>query len=139
MKNLVVLEFAKMRRQHLPLLGVCLLLVVVTLSSMGLFVEANRSKFTDPDAFPWAGLLLNYVFMSALVAPLFTAIFASRVTEIEHSGNGWMLAAGTGVGVGTLCRAKLIVLSVIVIPSVFIQSFLLLCIGNLAGITRPLE
>jgi len=139
MKTLIILEFAKMRRQHLPLLAAGLLTVVVALSSMSLFVDENRSKFTDPQALPWAGLLLNYVFMSAMVAPLFTAIIASRVTEIEHSGNGWMMAAGSGIGSGKLCHAKLIALSLIIFPLAFIQSALLLCIGHIAGIARPID
>lgn len=139
MRRLIGVEFRKMRRQRFPLLAGVLMCVVVALSSVTLFSAGARARFDDPTALPWAGLLLNYAFMSAMTAPLFTAILASRLTDIEHAGGGWMLAAGSGVGAGSMCRAKLVALTCAVVPVVTTQTALLLAAGRLAGIRRDVE
>lgn len=139
MRRLVSIEFRKMRRQRLPLLAGVLMCAVVALSSVGLFSAGVRARFDDPANLPWAGLLLNHAFMAAMTAPLFTAILASRLTDIEHSGGGWMMAAGSGIGSGSLCRAKVVALTCVVVPVVAAQTVLLFLAGRLAGIDRSLE
>lgn len=116
-----------------------LVIAVSALSSVSLFSEAARTTFDDPAARPWAALLLTYTLMSAIGSPLLVAVLASRQTDIEHSGRGWILAATAGYLPGMVCRAKLMVLGLVIAPAVVAQSALVLALGHLAGIRVPLD
>lgn len=139
MKNSISLEFRKMRRlRTLPLL-LGLIIAVAALSSASLFSGSTRNTFNDPAAQPWAGLLLSYTMMAAMTSPILTAVLASRQTDIEHSGSGWTLAATAGRTPGTLCRAKLAALAILLLPAILLQSLLVLGTGLMAGIQVPLD
>lgn len=46
-----------------------------------------------------------------VMTPMLVAVIASRATEAEHGGQGWLLHATAGVRPGTLARAKILALS----------------------------
>lgn len=139
MTRAVRLEFLKMRRLRTGLVLALLVVAVAALSSISLFSGGTRKTFDDPGAMPWAGLLVTYTFMAAMTSPILTAVLASRQTDIEHSGVGWTLASTAGYTPGTLCRAKLAALSLILLPALVVQSMLIVGIGMLAGIRVPLD
>ncbi|RKE63601.1 ABC transporter permease [Microbacterium sp. AG238] len=135
----VVLEIRKMRRlRTIPVL-VGLVLAVAALSSASLFSGTARETFDDPAASPWAALLLSYTMMAAMTSPLLAAVLASRQTDIEHSGNGWVLAAGAGRTPGRLCAAKLLTLAFTLAPAIALQTAAVVAIGVLAGIRVPID
>ncbi len=135
----VRLEFRKLRRlRTLPIL-IVLVVAVAGLSAMTLFSGSARDAFDDPAELPWARLLLTYTMMAAMTSPILTAVLASRQTEIEHSGAGWLLAGSAGCSPGVLCRAKLIALSLLLLPAVAVQTLLVIGLGAFAGIRVPLE
>ena len=139
MTRAVVLEFRKMRRLHTgPIVGL-LVIAVAALSSMSSFSAGTRETFDDPSASPWAALLLSYTMMAAMTSPILTAVLASRQTDIEHAGAGWTLAATAGFPPGTLCRAKIVALSLVLLPAVGLQSLLVIGAGAAAGIRVPLD
>ncbi|WP_338573631.1 ABC transporter permease [Arachnia propionica] len=139
MRNNIWLEFRKMRRLHtLPLL-IGLIAAVAALSSASLFSGRTHEMFDNPAAHPWASLLLSYTMMAAMTSPILVAVLASRQTDIEHSGVGWTLAATAGHTPGTLCRAKLAALAILLLPAVLVETLLVIGIGRLAGIQVPLE
>ena len=133
------LEFRKMRRLRTGLILAILIVAVAALSSASLFAGSTRESFEDPAAAPWAALLLTYTMMAAMTSPILTAVLASRQTDIEHSGVGWTLASTAGYAPGTLCRAKLAALSLILLPALAAQSLLVIGIGMFAGIEVPLD
>lgn len=133
------LEFRKMRRLRTGLILALLVVAVVALSSTSLFSGGTRENFDDPDAMPWAALLLTYTMMAAMTSPILTAVLASRQTEIEHSGVGWTLASTAGYSPGLLCRAKLAALSLILLPALVAQTLLVIGAGAFAGIQVPFE
>ncbi|GAA4285188.1 hypothetical protein GCM10022261_27190 [Brevibacterium daeguense] len=133
------LEFCKMRRLRSGLVLTILVVVVAALSSASLFSGGTRDSFDDPLAMPWAALLLTYTMMAAMTSPILAAVLASRQTEIEHSGVGWTLASTAGYSPGTLCRAKLAALSMILLPAVIVQTLLVIGAGTIAGIQVPLD
>lgn len=139
MRRTVALEFRKMRRlRTLPLL-IGLVVAVAALSSASLFSGSTRKTFDDPSALPWAALLLSYTMMAAMTSPILTAVLASRQTDIEHSGIGWILAATAGHTPGALCRAKLAALALLLAPAIAVQTLLVLAAGMLAGIAVPID
>lgn len=139
MNGSVALEFRKMRRlRTIPLL-VSIIIAVAALSSASLFSGNTRDTLADPAAHPWAVLLLSYTMMAAMTSPIIAAILASRQTDIEHSGIGWILAGTAGRTPGSLCLAKLGALAILLAPAVGAQSFLVAGIGFLAGIRVPFD
>ncbi|WP_448232335.1 ABC transporter permease [Microbacterium lacticum] len=139
MRRAVRLEFQKMHRLHTAPIVIVMTVAVAALSCASLFSGSTRETFDDPAATPWAALLLTYTMMAAMTSPILTAVLASRQTDIEHSGSGWTLAATAGLTPGVLCRAKLAILSIILLPTVVLQSLLVIAAGKLAGIRVPLE
>ncbi|GAA3161571.1 ABC transporter permease [Nonomuraea salmonea] len=129
---MIRLEFRKMRRLRTAPTLIVLVIAVVALSSASLFSG-------DPAAMPWASLLLSYTFMAAMTSPLLAAVLASRLTDIEHAGVGWTLAATAGHSPGALCRAKLAALGLVLLPAVAAQSLLVVGAGLVAGIRGPLD
>jgi len=138
-RRAVRLEFQKMHRLHTAPIVIVMTVAVAALSCASLFSGSTRETFDDPAATPWAALLLTYTMMAAMTSPILTAVLASRQTDIEHSGSGWTLAATAGLTPGVLCRAKLAILSIILLPTVVLQSLLVIAAGKLAGIRVPLE
>lgn len=137
MRYPVLLELRKMRRlRTVPLVAV-LVLTVAALSSMSLFAQ-NQSALDDPTTSPWESLLLTYTLMAALCSPILTAVLASRQTDIEHGARGWFLAATAGYTAGTLCRAKLLAVTLLLVPATVVQSACVILAGLAAGIGIPL-
>ncbi|AYD90168.1 ABC transporter permease [Actinomyces lilanjuaniae] len=139
MRRGIMLELRKTRRLRTRPLLASLVVAVAALSCLSLFAGSTRDSLDDPQARPWAALLLTYTFMAAMTSPLLTAVLASRQTDIEHSGQGWVLAATAGHTPGTLCRAKLVTLALLLLPAVAVQSGLVVAVGVLAGIRVPLD
>ncbi|MGD7788989.1 ABC transporter permease [Propionibacteriaceae bacterium Y1700] len=79
-----------------------------------------------------AGLSLG----TALVQPLLLAVLASRLVDIEHQGQGWLLSATSGLTPGRLLRAKLLALGIVLTIASVATHLLLLAFGLLAGITE---
>ena len=139
MRRAIRLEFRKMRRlRAMPVIGI-LIVAVAGLSGFSLFSGGTRAILNDPGAMPWAGLMATYSLMAAMTSPMLAAVLASRQTDIEHSGTGWTLASGAGYSPGALCRAKLAALSIVLVPTVTVQSLLVVGIGVVAGIRLPIE
>ncbi|MEV4569434.1 ABC transporter permease [Nonomuraea sp. NPDC049419] len=136
---MIRLELRKMRRLRTTPILIVLVVAVVALSSASQFSGTARASFDDPAAMPWASLLLSYTFMAAMTSPLLTAVLASRLTDIEHAGVGWTLAATAGRSPGALCRAKLAALALVLLPAVAAQSLLVIGVGLVAGIRVPLD
>ncbi len=139
MRRAVGLEFRKMHRLHTVPITIVLVLAVVALSCAFLFSGSARETFEDPSAAPWAALLLTYTMVAAMTSPILAAVAASRQTDIEHSGSGWILAGTAGVSPGLLCRAKLTALSLFLFPAILIQSLLVVVTGSLVGIRVPIN
>ncbi|SKC70751.1 ABC transporter permease [Plantibacter cousiniae (nom. nud.)] len=139
MRRAIGLELRKMRRLRVVTLTTLFVVVIAALSSASLFTASTRASFEDPMANPWASLLFNAVFMSAMTSPLFVAVLASRQVEIEHAGGGWNLAGTAGFSPGRLCRAKLLALTIVIAPAVTVQTLLIMSAGALAGIDSPLD
>jgi len=133
------LEFRKMRRLRTTPLLIILVLAVAALSSASLFSDSTRESFGDPEALPWASLLLSYTMTAAMTSPILTAVLASRQTDIEHSGVGWTLASTAGYSPGMLCRAKFVALGLVLLPAIAAQSLLVIGAGKVAGIQVPLD
>lgn len=139
MTRAVLLELRKMRRLRTGPIVILLVLAVAALSSASQFSGGTRETFEDPAAAPWASLLLTYTMMAAMTSPILTAVLASRQTDIEHTGAGWTLASTAGYAPGVLCRAKVVALSLVLLPAVVLQSVLVIGAGAAAGIRVPLE
>ncbi|GAB3129607.1 hypothetical protein GCM10027289_12500 [Tsukamurella serpentis] len=128
-------EFAKFRRLRLGAIAAVLLLGVTGLTAIGM---VGGTSGEGVQAFTWALPLAGLGLAFPIVAPLLIAVLASRAVEIEHQGNGWMLNAGTGVGRGQLCRAKVTSAGALVAAGTVISSCAALVIGLfLGGTGRP--
>ena len=139
MNRAIRLELRKMRRLRTGLTTTALVLAVVALSSISLFSGSTRRTFDDPEAMPWATLMMSYAFMAAMTSPILTAVLASRQTDIEHSGAGWNLAATSGLTPGALCRVKLAALSLLIVPAAIAESAVLIVVARAIGVSLPLD
>lgn len=133
----VVNEFAKMRHLRVGLIGSTMVLAVVGLSML----SSITSPSFDPGlAGAWYALLAGLSLGIPLVSPLLLAVLASRLADIEHLGNGWLLQATSGVTPGALCRSKFFALAVVVTAATVGEVLLVLAAGRLlAGITVPID
>lgn len=132
----VGLELAKARRLRLPLIAAALVLVALGLSlPIG---SSARAALTGPDD-PWPQLLLGTSIAAALVSPLLTAVLASRLTDVEHTGGGWTMAAASGLAPGRLCRAKTIALVGPLTAVVALQVGGVLLASRALGATAPVS
>lgn len=139
MMRLLRVEVRKMRRlRTLPILA-GMVLAVVALSCVALLPGGAREGLERPEARPWAVLLMNYTMMAAMTSPILVAVLASRQTDPEHAANGWGLAAGAGVAPGSLCLAKLAVLSLLLALAVPVQSALVATAGFAIGVRVPFD
>ncbi|MEX3510937.1 ABC transporter permease [Kocuria carniphila] len=136
MNGLVVAnEFAKMRHLKFGLVATIMVLGVLALS---LFAVVSSPDF-DPDTpEAWNALLAGMSLGIPLLSPLLLAVLASRQTDIEHQGNGWLMQSTAGITPGGLCRAKLAALGIIVTAVTIGTSLIVLTLGKvLAGILPP--
>jgi hypothetical protein len=124
-------ESAKLRHLH----------VVPTVAALGaglvlltLFTVATSGE----DAPTWALPLAGFSFAAPLVCPLLVAVVASRVVDVEHQGNGWLLGQALGRTPGALCRAKLAVTGALVAVAVVAASVAVVALGLALGVTGPL-
>lgn len=129
-------EFAKMRHLHVELIAVIMTLAVLGLA---LFTVVSSPDFDPDSSGAWNALLAGMSLGFPLISPLLLAVLASRQTDIENTGNGWLLQATAGISPGGLCRAKLMALGVVVTTLTIGTSLLVLVCGKLlAGILAPL-
>lgn len=135
----VRVEYAKLRRRRLPAIGIGVVSIGLLFSSAGLFTSGGRASFDDPTATPWLQLMLTFALTCALVFPLLVAILGSRAVEIEHEGNGWILARMVGRGRGALCRIKLLALTPILFALILAQFTLQVVIARAAGLDQPID
>lgn len=128
-------EFAKMRHLKVGLIAVIMVLGVLGLS---LFAVVSSPDFDPATPQAWNALLAGISLGIPLLSPLLLAVLASRQTDIEHQGNGWLLQSTFGITPGGVCRAKLAALGVIVAAVTLGTSLIVLAFGKLlAGILPP--
>ena len=135
----VGVEILKMRRLRTPLITTLIVGTSAALCSMNLFSTSFTAFLHDPSAMPWARLLLMTCFYNAMIGPILVSVLASRQTDIEHTGSGWNLAATSGLTPGTLCRAKLAALSLLIVPAVTVQSLGIIMLARFRGLTVALD
>ena len=135
----VGVEILKMRRLRTPLITTLIVGTSAALCSMNLFSTSFTAFLHDPSAMPWARLLLMTCFYNAMIGPILVSVLASRQTDIEHTGSGWNLAATSGLTPGTLCRAKLAALSLLIVPAVTVQSLGIIMLARFRGLSVALD
>lgn len=129
-------EFAKMRRLGLWGVAVFMGLAVVGLA---LFTVVSTPGLSPENVDAWHALLAGMSLAIGVLFPLLLAVLASRLTDIEHQGNGWLPQAVSGLTPGGVCRAKLAALASVVAAVTVGSSVLVLAVGRLVvGISAPL-
>lgn len=124
----VVSEFAKMRHLRVGLVAAVMVLAVLGLS---LYTVVSSPTFSPDAPSAWNGLLAGMSLGIPLISPLLLAVLASRQTDIEHQGNGWLLQATSGLTPGGMCRAKFTALGLVVAASTIGTSLFVLVTGKL--------
>lgn len=138
MRTTLACEFAKMR--HLRV-GLVAGVPVVAVTALTLLSAVTTPAFADASGRSWELLLAGLGLAVPVCAPLLLAILASRQVDLEHQGNGWLLAQSAGVTPGALCRAKFLALGAIVAAATALTAALVVGAGLLLGLplaTLPL-
>lgn len=125
--KVLVNEFAKMRRLRVGAVAGLLLLGLVGLTAFQTVLSPDPGG--DGGDHVWRLIFGNLGFAMVMVPPLLLAVLASRQVEMEHSGNGWLLSATSGVTPGRLCRAKFAALGCLVVAATALASLLLVALG----------
>lgn len=125
-------EFAKMRRRRVGLIATIMVFGVLALS---MFAVVPSPDFSPDAPGAWNALLAGMSLGIPMISPLLLAVLASRQTDIEHRGNGWLSQSTSGITPGGVCRAKLAALGIIVSAITIGTSLIVLVFGkSLAGI-----
>lgn len=115
---MIRLEFSKLRRLKVGLLVAVMTLAVILMSIAPLFRKGEPPQM--------ATLLMSLGTIQAFLAPIFVSIVATRIVEIEHSGNGWQIAGSVGALKGKVCLLKAIVAGLIsTITTIFITGIII--------------
>ncbi len=73
-----------------------------------------------------------------MTAPLLAAVLASRLVDVEHQGNGWLMAATLGQSKGRLCLTKMLALAPVVLATTVFELGGLVLASRFVGATLPL-
>lgn len=111
--TLVRVEWRKMRRLKVGWLLALMVLIVV-----GWPQAASAASAQEADS---ATILLGLGMIASLVGPLFMAIIASRVVDMEHTAAGWTLYGTIGTGFSRLLLAKMAALAPLVAVAVVVE------------------
>ncbi|GLB64257.1 hypothetical protein NCCP2495_21360 [Dietzia sp. NCCP-2495] len=124
----VATEFAKMKHLRIGMVAVIMGAAVVLLS---LYAVVSSPTFSPEDPGNWNALLAGMSLGFPLISPLLLAVVASRTTDIEHQGRGWVLQSTAGITSGVVCRAKLVALGTVVAATTIGTSLVVLAAGEL--------
>ncbi|WP_288831228.1 ABC transporter permease [uncultured Corynebacterium sp.] len=130
--KLARIELHKMKRTRVWSVAV----VVAAAVSAVCAVPSATSAHGDE---AWRGLMLGYAGMCALVSPLFTAILASRQTDMEHGANGWNLYGSAGYRLSALLTSKLSIGAVLLALTVSAQTVAVVSSGIAQGLGAGLD
>lgn len=131
-------EYAKMRRLKVWLVAAVLSLGTLLFASMQLFRSSYVAAINDPAQQHWEGTLLWYAMAKAMTAPLLAAVLASRLVDVEHQGNGWLMAATLGQSKGRLCLTKILALAPVVAATTAFELGGLVAASRFVGARLPL-
>lgn len=135
---MIRVEFAKMRRLKVWLVAGVISLGTLLFSGMQLFSSSYTARINDPATAHWEGTLLFYAMIKAMTAPILVAVIASRQVEVEHTGNGWTMAATLGQSPSRLCLTKVAALAPVVAATTAVELGGLVLASRLVGATSPL-
>ncbi|WP_019158393.1 ABC transporter permease [Brevibacterium senegalense] len=130
-------EFAKMRHLRVGLFVALLAISVALMSMYNAFGSGAFERLDDPNDYAWKTLFGGLGMGAALIAPILVAVIASRQVEIEHTGNGWLSSATSGLTPGQMCRAKFVSLGVLVAAATAVWGVVIVGFGTLIGISTP--
>ncbi|WP_075743946.1 MULTISPECIES: ABC transporter permease [Actinoalloteichus] len=130
-------EFAKMRGLKAGLVVALLVVGAVGMAAFTAFGSGVLGRLDDPDGYGWKVLFAGLGMGVSLVSPVVLAVLASRQVEIEHSGNGWLASATSGLTPGRLCRAKFVALGLLVTSATVAWGALLIGLGAAIGVSAP--
>ena len=130
-------EFAKMRHLRVGLFVALLAISVALMSMYNAFGSGAFERLDDPNDYAWKILFDGLGMGAALIAPILVAVIASRQVEIEHTGNGWLSSATSGLTPGQMCRAKFVSLGVLVAAATAVWGVVIVGFGTLIGISTP--
>lgn len=126
-------ELAKMRHLRTGAVAVAMTAAGILLALFTVISTPELDVETDS---AWNALLAGLSLGIPLVSPLLLAVMASRLVDIEHQGNGWLLQSTAGISPGAMCRAKFGALGLVVAASTIGMGVLTLFLGKvLIGIT----
>lgn len=124
---MILPELRKVRRLKIMPLVFIMVIAVVLMSGFPLF--RKNAQLSDVD------ILMMVTLMQSFLAPVFVSIVATRLVEIEHSGNGWQISGSVGFSKGQLCVTKAIVVGAIITAATLLE--LLIIVGLLSVFRVP--
>ncbi|WP_231443167.1 ABC transporter permease [Brevibacterium zhoupengii] len=137
MRSIIGNEFAKMRHLWIAPIAMVMPLGIAGMTAFRGLASGMLGHLDDPEGLGWKLLLAGLGLSVSLISPLIIAVLASRLVDIEHAGNGWLLSSTACETPGSLCRAKFASLGLIVTAATVLQSLLLIGMGLSIGITSP--
>lgn len=136
--NAITVEWAKMRRLKVWLIALIVATGTCLFATMQLFSAGYRAAINDLGSQHWASILLFYAMAKAMTAPILVAVLASRQVDVEHQGNGWLMAAMLGQRRGRLCATKIAALAPVIVLVTVGELTILYAGSRLAGARLPL-
>lgn len=131
------IEFLKLRRTHISLLGGVLSLGIVLFACMSLFSDGQIDAFTAAPEAAWSGQLIAVAMSLAFLTPLQLALIASRAVDNEHASGGWLLNAVAGVRKGSLLRRKFRVVAPLIVTLKLMEFTACIALPVLLGAPLP--
>lgn len=126
------MEFYKMRNKGLGL-------VVIALTAIQLLwaLWAMRYMNADELAQGWMSFMYSFAQINCIFMPIFIAVIASRLSDVEHKGN-YLKLMETFLSQKSIFNSKFLCGSVYIFIAVILQIILIISLGNFKGITQQL-
>ena len=110
---MMLTELNKLHRLRIAPLLLVMVVAVVLMSTFVMF-KSNTTLDTIQ-------VMMLVSMMQTFLAPVFVSIVATRIVEIEHTGNGWQISGSVGTSKGKPCIIKALVAGVIIAAATVVE------------------
>lgn len=131
--KLMSLEWYKLRKKHLFMMVILFLLIEIGWA----FMAAKISFSRNPENACWEAIIAMLSSMNGLFLPILTSICVSRICDMEHKGNTWILLLTASVKCSKLYAAKYIFASILLLWACIVQMIAIIAFGFSNSLDQP--
>lgn len=132
MMKTLYMEFYKMRNKGLGFVVIALIAIQMLWA-----LWAMRYMNADELAQGWMSFMYSFAQINCIFMPIFIAVIASRLSDVEHKEN-YLKLMETFLSQKSIFNSKFLCGSVYIFMAVILQMVLMISLGNFKGVTQQL-